>query len=129
LLRSPHYGINNTRTVSLGDPGAGGSARLPVLDYLQRPPKGFPADAEPASTAPLTQALRPTRKPAVYDAPGGKALAYAVPTISGVPLIMPIVGEEQGWRSVLLPSVNGPSVGCRPPVGRQSGCATRSSCT
>lgn len=91
-------------------------ARLPVLDYFERPPKGFPADAEPASTAPLTQALRPTRKLAVYDAPGGKPLAYAASTISGVPLIMPIVGEDQGWRSVILPSVNR-TVGWVPPTG------------
>jgi L,D-transpeptidase catalytic domain len=91
-------------------------ARLPVLDYFKRPPKGFPADAEPASTAPLTRALRATRKLAVYDAPGGKALAYAAPTISGVPLVMPIVGEEQGWRSVILPSVNR-TVGWVPPTG------------
>ncbi len=91
-------------------------ARLPVFDYFKRPPKGFPADTEHASTAPITRALRPTRKLAVYDAPGGKALAYAAPTISGVPLVMPIVGEKQGWRSVILPSVNR-TVGWVPPSG------------
>jgi lipoprotein-anchoring transpeptidase ErfK/SrfK len=91
-------------------------ARLPVLDYFKRPSKGFPADAEPASTTPLTRALRPTQKLAVYDAPGGKALAYAAPTISGVPLVMPIVAQTQGWRSVLLPSVNR-TVGWVPPTG------------
>lgn len=91
-------------------------AKLPVFDYFERPPKGFPADAEPASTTPITQALRPTRKLAVYDAPGGKALAYAAPTISKVPLVMPIVGEKQGWRSVILPSVNR-TVGWVPPTG------------
>lgn len=94
-------------------------AKLPVLDYFKRPPKGFPADAEPESTVPITQALRPTRKLALYDEPGGKALAYAAPTISGVPLIMPIVSEEQGWRSVLLPSVNR-TVGWAPPIGWQA---------
>jgi lipoprotein-anchoring transpeptidase ErfK/SrfK len=93
-------------------------ARLPILDYFTRPPKGFPADAEPESIAPITRALRPTRKLAVYDAPGGKALAYAASTISGVPLIMPIVGEKQGWRSVILPSVNR-TVGWVPPTGWQ----------
>ncbi len=92
------------------------SAKLPVLDYFKRPPKGFPADAETESTAPITQALRPTRKLAVYDAPGGKPLAYAASTISGVPLIMPIVGETQGWRSVILPSVNR-TLGWVPPTG------------
>jgi L,D-transpeptidase catalytic domain len=91
-------------------------AKLPVLDYFKRPPKGFPADAELASSAPITRALRPTRKIAVYDAPGGKALVYAAPTISGVPLVMPIVEERQGWRSVLLPSVNR-TVGWVPPTG------------
>jgi lipoprotein-anchoring transpeptidase ErfK/SrfK len=91
-------------------------AKLPVLDYFKRPPKGFPADAESLSTAPITQALRPTRKLAVYDAPGGKALAYAASTISGVPLVMPIVGEKAGWRSVILPSANR-TVGWVPPTG------------
>jgi hypothetical protein len=95
------------------------AAKLPVLDYFKRPPKGFPADPEQASTAPLTRALRPTRKLPVYDAPGGKALAYAAPTISGVPLVMPIVGEKQGWRSVILPSVNR-KVGWVPPTGWQA---------
>jgi lipoprotein-anchoring transpeptidase ErfK/SrfK len=91
-------------------------AKLPIFDYFERPPKGFPADPEPASSTPITQALRPARKLAVYDAPGGKPLAYAAPTISGVPLVMPIVGERQGWRSVILPSVNR-TVGWVPPTG------------
>jgi hypothetical protein len=93
--------------------------KLPVLDYFKRPPKGFPADPEPASITPIISALRPTRKLAVYDAPGGKALAYAASTISGVPLIMPIVEEKQGWRSVILPSVNR-TVGWVPPTGWKS---------
>jgi lipoprotein-anchoring transpeptidase ErfK/SrfK len=91
-------------------------AALPVLDYFKRPPKGFPTDAAPESPAPITRALRPTGKLAVYDAPGGKALAFAASTISGVPLVMPVVGEKQGWRSVILPSVNR-TVGWVPPVG------------
>jgi len=91
-------------------------AKLPVLDYFKRPPAGFPADAEPESPAPITRALRPARKLPVYDAPGGRALAYAAPTISGVPLVMPIVGEQQGWRSVILPSANR-TVGWVPPTG------------
>jgi hypothetical protein len=90
--------------------------KLPVLDYFSRPPEGFPADPEPESSAPITRALRPTRKLAVYDAPGGRALAYAASTISGVPLVMPIVGEERGWRSVILPSVNR-TIGWVPPTG------------
>lgn len=93
-------------------------AKLPVLDYFTRPPKGFPADPEPTSTAPITQALRPTRKLAVYTAPGGRALAYAAPTISGVPLVMPVVGERQGWRAVILPSANR-TIGWVPPTGWQ----------
>jgi hypothetical protein len=91
-------------------------AKMPTLDYFHRPPKGFPADAELASTAPITQALRPTSKIAVYTAPGGKPLAYAAPTISGVPLVMPIVGERDGWRAVILPSVNR-TVGWVAPTG------------
>jgi len=80
------------------------------------PWQSFPADNWLTSNPPITRALRPTDKLAVYDAPGGKALAYAASTISGVPLVMPIVGERQGWRSVLLPSVNR-TVGWVPPVG------------
>lgn len=93
-------------------------ATLPVLDYFKRPPKGFPADTDLASTAPITQALHPTRKLALYDAPGGKALAYAAPTISGARLVMPIVAEQQGWRAVILPSANR-TVGWLPPTGWQ----------
>jgi lipoprotein-anchoring transpeptidase ErfK/SrfK len=91
-------------------------AGLPVLDYFRRPPNGFPADADTASTVPITTALHPSRNLAVYNAPGGKALAYAAPTISGVPTVLPIVGGQQGWREVLLPSVNR-RVGWVPPTG------------
>jgi L,D-transpeptidase catalytic domain len=97
-------------------PARAAPAGLPVLDYFERPPAGFPADPAPESTTPITRALRATHRLPVYDAPGGKALAYAASTISGVPLIMPIVGERQGWRSVLLPSVNR-TVGWVPPTG------------
>jgi hypothetical protein len=81
-------------------------AKLPVIDYFKAVPKGFPPDPEISSTTPLTQALHPIRKIAAYDAPGGRALAYLAPTISGAPLTVPIVGQREGWRAVLLPSVN-----------------------
>jgi hypothetical protein len=113
---SPIASTSPSPTAIPAPPAAG---KLPVLDYFKRPPKGFPADTDQASTAPITQALRPTRKLAVYDTPGGKALAYAAPTISGVPLVMPVVGEKQGWRSVILPSVNR-TVGWVPPTGWQA---------
>lgn len=102
------------RPVAIPVPAA--PAGLPVLDYFRRTPGGFPADPGQASAAPFTTALHPTRTLAVYTAPGGRALAYAAPTISGVPLVMPIVGERQGWRAVLLPSVNR-RVGWVPPTG------------
>ncbi len=110
-----------TASVSPGAPASAipvppAPADLPVIDYFKRPPKGFPADTETTSTAPITQALRPTHKLALYNAPGGKPLAYAAPTISGVALIMPIVEDEQGWRAVILPSVNR-TIGWVPPTG------------
>src|SRR5690348_5551423 len=63
---------------------------LAVIDYSPAP-KGFPADPDPMLATPLTEALHPTVKLAVYDAPGGKARAYLAPTLSGVPVVTPIV--------------------------------------
>lgn len=78
---------------------------LRVIDYGPAP-KGFPADATPMSTDALTEGLHPTTKIAVYDAPGGQPRAFLAPTISGVPITMPIVTRHAGWVAVLLPSVN-----------------------
>ena len=89
---------------------------MPVLDYFTATPAEFPADPDPMSPEPLAQGLRPTRKVAVHTSPGGTPLAYAAPTISGVPLVMPIVAEQQGWRAVLLPSANR-TIGWVPPTG------------
>jgi len=91
-------------------------AHLPTLDYFKPAPHGFPADLAAQSTEPIGQALRPAVKLAAYDAPGGKALAYLGSTISGVPLVVPIVDERGGWRAVLLPSVNR-RIGWGPPTG------------
>jgi lipoprotein-anchoring transpeptidase ErfK/SrfK len=91
-------------------------AGLPVLDYFRRPPGGFPADAQTTSAVPFTTALHPTSNLAVYNAPGGRPLAYAAPTISGVPTVMPIVGDRGGWQAVLVPSVNR-RIGWVPPTG------------
>lgn len=78
---------------------------LPVIGYSAAP-AGFPPDPEPLSTVPLTEAAQPIEKIVAYDAPGGKPRAYLAPTISGVPLIMPIVARQAGWVAVLLPSAN-----------------------
>jgi hypothetical protein len=89
------------------DPG------LPVIDYWPSP-TGFPADPSPLSTERLTEGLRPDRRIAAYDAPGGQPRAYLDPTIRGVPITLPIVERQSGWAGVLLPSVNR-TVGWVPP--------------
>ncbi|GIE97067.1 hypothetical protein Ari01nite_45320 [Paractinoplanes rishiriensis] len=78
---------------------------LPVIKYRYAP-GGFPADPDSTSAAPVTEALHPSRRLAVYDKPGGTARAYLPPHIRGVPVIVPIVGRQPGWVAVLLPSVN-----------------------
>lgn len=80
-------------------------ANLPVIDYYSVP-AGFPPDPAPRSTAPVTEGLRPVRPLAVHDAPGGRPRAFLPPTISGVPVTVPVVGRRAGWFAVLLPSVN-----------------------
>lgn len=80
-------------------------ASLPVLGY-GRAPRGFPGDPAPMSTVRLGEGLRPIRRIAAYDAPGGRPLVYLPPTIRGVELTMPIVARRSGWTAVLLPSVN-----------------------
>jgi hypothetical protein len=86
-------------------PSASPGTGLKVIDY-SRAPGGFPADPAPQSTEPLTEGAHPTRTIPAYDAPGGRALAYLAPTISGVPLTTPIVEHRGDWVAVLLPSAN-----------------------
>ncbi|MFC6022795.1 L,D-transpeptidase [Plantactinospora solaniradicis] len=80
-------------------------ADLPVVDYGPAP-RGFPRDPAPMSAVRLGEGLRPIRRVAAYDAPGGRPRAFLAPTISGVELTMPIVARRSGWVAVLLPSVN-----------------------
>jgi hypothetical protein len=78
---------------------------LPVIDY-RHVPRGFPADPAPASMAAVTEGLHPGRRLALYDAPGGRPLAFLPPSIRGVPVTVPVVGRRHGWAAVLLPSAN-----------------------
>jgi hypothetical protein len=80
-------------------------AGLPVITYT-KVPGGFPADQASASTTPLTEGVRPNDKVAVYDAPGGRPRAFLPAEISGVDVTVPVVGRDQGWTAVLLPSVD-----------------------
>ncbi|MEV0130063.1 L,D-transpeptidase [Dactylosporangium sp. NPDC050688] len=96
-------------------PAAPPPAGTPTITYT-RAASGFPADPDQSSTTLLTEALHPTTKIAAYDAPGGTALAYLTPDISGVQLVMPIVARQAGWVAVLLPTLNR-SVGWLPEGG------------
>lgn len=78
---------------------------LPVIDYWTAP-RGFPDDPTPALTTAATEGLHPTRKLAVYDAPGGRPRALLPSAISGLPVIVPIVTRRTGWVAVLLPTAN-----------------------
>ncbi|GAA3745186.1 hypothetical protein GCM10022225_30950 [Plantactinospora mayteni] len=94
-------------------PAAPPPADLPVVDYGPAP-RGFPRDPTPMSTVRLGEGLRPIRRVAAYDAPGGRPRALLAPTISGVPVTMPIVARRAGWVAVLLPSANR-TIGWVPP--------------
>ncbi|MEV4756413.1 L,D-transpeptidase family protein [Micromonospora sp. NPDC049559] len=78
---------------------------LPVIGYGPAP-TGFPADPAPLATNRLTEGLHPTRRIALYDAPGGRPRAFLASTISGVKVTLPIVDRRSGWVAVLLPSAN-----------------------
>ncbi|MER7164665.1 L,D-transpeptidase [Micromonospora sp. NPDC000207] len=80
-------------------------ARLPVVDYGPAP-TGFPPDPDTMDVTPLTEGLRPARRIAAYDAPGGLPLAFLDPTVNGVDLTVPIAQRRTGWAAVLLPSAN-----------------------
>ncbi|SBT45619.1 L,D-transpeptidase [Micromonospora auratinigra] len=86
-------------------PAAPAPADLPVVTY-DPAPTGFPADPGTADTRPLTEGLTPQRRIAAYDAPGGRPRAFLAPTISDVPLTVPVVDRQVGWTAVLLPSAN-----------------------
>jgi hypothetical protein len=78
---------------------------LPEVDYGLAP-GGFPPDPDPLSPVRLAIGLVPLTRVAAYDSPGGRPRAFLTPTISGVPLTVPVVSFEQGWAAVLLPSAN-----------------------
>lgn len=78
---------------------------LPVIDYGPAP-TGFPADPDPLSLVRLGEGLHPTAKVALYDAPGGRPLAFLAPFISGVPVTTPIVQRRAQWTAILVPSAN-----------------------
>jgi hypothetical protein len=86
-------------------PAAAPAADLPVVTYGPAP-AGFPPDPDSLSTARLDEGVHPTRRIAAYDAPGGQPRAFLAPTISGVPVTMPVVERNSGWTAVLLPSAN-----------------------
>ncbi|MFC4071089.1 L,D-transpeptidase [Actinoplanes subglobosus] len=86
-------------------PAAEPPADLPVIAYAKGP-RGLPADPEPGSVVPITEALRPETQMALYDAPGGRPRAFLPARISGLPVVVPIVARENGWAAVLAPSSN-----------------------
>lgn len=97
---------NETRTFDgSAPPAAPAPAGLPVIDYW-RAPRGLPADPGRLSTVAVTEGLRPTVRRVVYDAPGGTPRAFLPPSISGMPVTVPIVARRTGWVAVLLPSIN-----------------------
>jgi lipoprotein-anchoring transpeptidase ErfK/SrfK len=86
-------------------PAAEPPGDLPVIAYAKGP-RGLPADPDPGSAVPVTEALRPTTRIALYDAPGGRPRAWLPPRISGLPVVAPIVARENGWAAVLAPAAN-----------------------
>jgi lipoprotein-anchoring transpeptidase ErfK/SrfK len=99
---TPPPSVETSATVP---PAAEPPAELPVIAYAKGP-RGLPADPDPSSVVPITEALRPETKMALYDAPGGRPRAYLPPQISGLSVVVPIVARENGWAAVLAPSSN-----------------------
>lgn len=112
---APEPSASSPSAAATTPPAAPPAAGIPTITYT-RAPAGFPADPDQSSTTLLTEALHPTTKLPAYDAPGGTALAYLTPDISGVQLVMPIVARQAGWVAVLLPTLNR-SVGWLPEGG------------
>ncbi|MEU8658643.1 L,D-transpeptidase [Actinoplanes philippinensis] len=96
-------------------PAAKPPTDLPVIAYAKGP-RGLPADPDPTSVVPITEALRPTERTALYDAPGGHPRAYLPPRISGLVVVVPIVARQNGWAAVLTPSSNR-TIGWLPETG------------
>ncbi|AGZ42338.1 hypothetical protein AFR_20330 [Actinoplanes friuliensis DSM 7358] len=84
---------------------------LPVIDYWTGP-RGLPADTGQLSAT----GLRPASKIVVYDAPGGRPRGLVERSISGLPVVLPIVARRTGWVAVLLPTTNR-RMGWVPPKG------------
>ncbi|SDT44706.1 L,D-transpeptidase [Actinoplanes derwentensis] len=93
-------------------------ADLPVVAYAKGP-RGLPDDPAPESVVPITEAMRPATKTALYDAPGGEPLAFLPPRISGLATVVPIVARANGWAAVLVPATNR-KVGWVPTAGWQA---------
>jgi hypothetical protein len=102
---APKAGPRRTPVAAVPAPAAPAPAHLPVIGYWS-PPRGFWPDPEPQSTAAIPLGLHPTRPLPVYDAPGGKPRALLPRSISGLPVVVPIIARRAGWVAVLLPSVN-----------------------
>ncbi|MEU8243168.1 L,D-transpeptidase [Actinoplanes missouriensis] len=86
-------------------PAAKPPAGLPVISYADGP-DGLPEDPGASTLEVPSEALRPAKRLALYDAPGGKPRAYLPKKISGLPVVAPIVARADGWVAVLAPSSN-----------------------
>ncbi|BAL88936.1 hypothetical protein AMIS_37160 [Actinoplanes missouriensis 431] len=69
-------------------------------------PDGLPEDPGASTLEVPSEALRPAKRMALYDAPGGEPRAYLPKKISGLPVVAPIVARADGWVAVLAPSSN-----------------------
>ncbi|WP_229075513.1 L,D-transpeptidase [Actinoplanes sp. DH11] len=78
---------------------------LPVITYAEGP-TGLPEDPGATSLDVPSEALRPEKRMALYDEPGGEPRAWLPPRISGLPTVAPIVARDNGWVAVLAPSSN-----------------------
>ena len=78
---------------------------LPEISYW-RAASGFPQDSAPHSLEAVAEGLRPDKRIAVYDAPGGQARAFLPRTIRGMPVTGPIGERQPGGLAGLMPSIN-----------------------
>jgi hypothetical protein len=78
---------------------------LPVITYAEGP-EGLPEDPGAHTLDVPSEALRPAKRMALYDEPGGEPRAFLPPRISGLPVVAPIVARDNGWAAVLAPSSN-----------------------
>lgn len=109
IVEAPHPSASASRSAPSSapavPPAAEPPAGLPVIAYAKGP-AGLPADPAPASTAAITEALRPETTVALYDAPGGTPRAVLPARISGLRVLAPIVARQNGWVAVLAPAAN-----------------------